>query len=227
MKKALIGVVLLVAGGGVGAQEESISPTNAAGAWRETSGARVQLVAAPTAGSEAETGAGSAEPAPAAAPPRYLFGERDDYRWQLGVGAEYFRFQSGPLSASMVGLNTTLTYYTNGWFGLEGDVSTAFSPGTVYSGEHVKFFGGTGGFRIGGRRAKWEPWAHGLVGGSHLQPQTAAGGRSALMAQAGIGVDYRIDSRLSLRGAVDWVYTKYFSQSQNNLQAVAGVVFHF
>jgi len=236
MKKALIGVILLVAASGVGAQEEGASrvETNKAVGFRETSRAPVQLAAASAPWSEAGNGAvasgggeASADPAPAAKPPKYIFGERDDYRWQLGVGAEFFRFQSGPLNASMVGLNTTLTYYTNSWFGLEGDVSTAFSPGTVYSGEHVKFFGGSGGFRIGGRRARWEPWAHALVGGSHLQPQTAAGGRNALMAQAGLGVDYRIDSRLSLRGSLDWVYTNYFNQSQNSFQAVGGVVFHF
>jgi len=91
----------------------------------------------------------------------------------------------------------------------------------------VKYFGGAGGFRIGGRRAKWEPWGHALVGGSHLQPQTAAGGRNALMAQAGLGVDYRVHSRLSLRAETDWIYTDYFSQMQNSFQAVAGVVFHF
>ena len=33
-----------------------------------------------------------------------------------------------------------------------------------------------------------------------MQPQTADGGRNALMAQAGVGVDYRVHSRLSLRG---------------------------
>jgi len=215
MKKGLIGVILLVTAGAIGAQEERAPAVETNARFPETSGAGVQLVAANAAGTETGNGAmasgasgegeASAEPAPAPRPPKYIFGDRDDYRWQLGVGAEFFRFQSGPLSSSMVGLNTTLTYYTNGWFGLEGDLATAFSPGTVYSGEHVKFFGGTGGIRIGGRRARWEPWAHGLVGGSHLQPQTAAGGRNAFMAQAGVGVDYRIHSRLSFRTALDWV----------------------
>lgn len=236
MKKALMGVLLLVAAGGVRAQEQGAAPlrTNAAVGFSETSGAQAQLVATNADPGEvasialANAGAeASAEPGAPAATPKYIFGERDDYRWQLGVGVEFFRFQSSALSASMVGLNTTLTYYTNGWFGLEGDIATAFSPGTVIGPDHAKFFGGTGGFRIGGRRAKWEPWVHALVGGSHLQPQTAAGGRNALMAQAGVGMDYRVHSRLSLRAALDWVYTGYFSQTQNNFQAVAGAVLHF
>jgi hypothetical protein len=40
-------------------------------------------------------------------------------------------------------------------------------------------------------------------------------------------VDFRMHARLSLRGEADWLYTAYFSQSQNNLQVVGGVVFHF
>jgi hypothetical protein len=47
------------------------------------------------------------------------------------------------------------------------------------------------------------------------------------MAQAGGGVDFRVHSRLSLRGEGDWIYTTYFSQNQNNFQVVAGVVLHF
>ena len=242
MKKALMGVLLLTMACGLRAQEESVAGrTNAAAGFSGTSGAQAKLVATDADTSEvgslalgnsagetsAEPGAAAPAPEPAATP-RYIFGERDDYRWQLGVGFAFMRFQSSVLDSSMVGLNTTLTYYTNSWFGVEGDTVETFSPGTYGAGAyHAKFFGGAGGFRIGGRRAKWEPWAHALVGGSHLQPQTAAGGRNALMAKAGVGVDYRVHSRLSLRVETDWVYTAYFSQSQNSVQAMAGVVLHF
>jgi opacity protein-like surface antigen len=167
------------------------------------------------------------QPAAPAAKPKYVFfGDRDDYRWQLGVGVEFFRFRSSIINASLVGLNTTLTYFTNSWFAVEGDVVTGFAP-EIYANEHVKIFGGSGGIRIGGRRARWEPWGHALVGASHLQPQTAGNSRNALSAQAGIGVDYRVHSRLSLRVEGDWVYTTYFSQTQNNFQGVAGAVLHF
>jgi hypothetical protein len=40
-------------------------------------------------------------------------------------------------------------------------------------------------------------------------------------------VDFRLQARLSLRGEADWVYTTYFSQTQNNLQIVGGIVLHF
>jgi hypothetical protein len=237
MTKALLGMVLLVAACGVSAQEESAGRTNAAAGFGDTSASQVQLVsvsadngasvnasagnAAPSASSEA---APAADPAPT---PRYIFGDRDDYRWQLGVGFEYLRFQSNAFNANLLGLNTTLTYYTNDWFGVEGDVVTVFSPDTISANNHGKLFGGAGGFRIGGRRAKWEPWAHALVGGSHLQPQVANGGRNAIMAIIGPGVDYRVHARLSFRGEADYVYTGYFSQSQSSFQIIAGVVLHF
>jgi hypothetical protein len=236
MKKALMGVMsLLAAAGGVGAQEENLAPErrNAGASFYESSASPATLFSTSEPGSFAlanPSGEASAVPAPAtpAAKPRYIFGTRDDYRWQLGVGVEYFHFQSNVFDANMVGLNTSLTYYTNSWFGLEGNVVTGFGPQVFGPGQgDAKIFGGVGGFRIGARRSWWEPWGHGLVGGSHLQPQTAAGSRNALMALAGGGVDFRLHARLSLQVEGDWVYTGYFSQAQNNFQAVAGIVLHF
>jgi hypothetical protein len=241
MRKGLWGVlVLLMVAWGVGAQEASLGVTaakdtaNVAAGFAESSAARVNLyaareearsmaLAAPAAsGASAEPGAG----APAAPEPKFVFGARDDYRWQLGLGVEFIRFQSSRIYASLVGLNTTLTYFTNDWFAVEGNVVTGFAP-QIYDREHVKYFGGGGGIRIGSRQARWEPWGHALVGGGHLQPQTAGASRTALMVQAGGGVDYRLNERLSLRAESDYVFTSFFSQHQNNFQAVAGVVIHF
>ncbi len=231
MKKALIGALLLVGVAcGARGQEatETIGRTNPAVSSSENTPVTVA-----TSGGDFALANPDASAAPAAIPatpakPKYVvFGDRDDYRWQLGVGLEYLHFQSRAFDANMVGLNTTLTYYTNSWFAVEGNVITGFGSDVFGSDTRAKIFGGAGGIRIGGRRARWEPFGHALVGGAHLQPQTAFGSRNSLMAQAGGGVDYRIHARLSLRGEVDWVYTTYFSESQNNLQAVAGVVLHF
>ncbi len=177
--------------------------------------------------------ANPADPIPAAPPaaapaakPRYIFGDRDDYRWQLGLGVEFLRFQSTRIDASLVGLNTTITYFTNDWFALEGNLVTGFAP-EIYQNEHVKYFGGAGGIRIGARRSRFEPWGHALFGGAHLQPQTADASRNTWTVQAGIGLDYRVNSRFSLRAEGDWVRTAFFSLAQNNFQAVAALVFHF
>jgi hypothetical protein len=245
MRKPILGIlVLLGAASGVVAQEAS----NVAVPFRESSAAHVNLLNASSAdtGSTIATSNGgdsqsfalampaaasssSAVPAaepPAAPPPKYVFGSRDDYRWQLGLGVEFFRFRSNLINASMVGLNTTVTYFTNDWFAVEGSLLTAFAP-TIYDREHVKYFSGAAGIRVGSRRARWEPWGHGEVGVGHLQPQTAGNSKNALTALAGVGVDYRVHARLSFRIEGDWVYTKFFGQNQNNFQGVAGAVFHF
>jgi hypothetical protein len=235
MKKALAGVmVILGMACGASAQDGAPMGGNAAPDFSGNSGSQVTLftptendlsVVAPAAEANAET---APLPATPAAKPKYVFfGDRDDYRWQLGVGVDFVHFNSVALDSNMVGLNTTVTYFTNSWFGVEGSVITAFGGTTFNSSNHAKLFGGAGGIRIGSRRARWEPFAHGLVGGAHLQPQTAYGSRTSIMALAGGGVDFRVHARLSLRGEADWLYTAYYSQNQNNLQVVGGVVFHF
>jgi hypothetical protein len=236
MKRALLGL-LLVVGTACGARAQENSATNS----------RISADASSSNSSDSQPGvvavnfalatpAGEATSAPNAIPlpsepsakPKYVFfGDRDDYRWQLGVGFEYLRFQSSAFNANMVGLNTTLTYYTNSWFGVEGSAITGFGPTVFDSNNHAKIFGGAGGIRVGGRRARWEPFGHAQVGGSHLEPQTAFGSKNGLLALAGGGVDFRVHSRLSFRGEVDWVYTGFFSQTQNNFQVIGGAVLHF
>lgn len=241
MRKGLLGVLLvLLAARAAGAQETSLGAgtakdaTNVAADFGTSSAAQVNLYTpSEGAGSFALAtpatpggSAGAAEPAAAAPRPRFVFGGRDDYRWQLGLGIEVFRFQSSRIDATLVGLNTTVTYFTNDWFALEGNVVTGFAP-EIYDREHVKYFGGGGGIRIGSRRARWEPWGHALLGGGHLQPQTADSSKNALTVQAGGGVDFRLHARLSLRAEADYVYSRFFSQNQNNYQGAAGIVFHF
>jgi hypothetical protein len=235
MKKALAGA-LFILGMACGANAQDGAPlrANAAADFSETSASQVALLAPAVNDFSLATPAAEATPearpvpaTPAANPKYVVFGDRDDYRWQLGVGVDFVHFNSVAFDSNMVGLNTTVTYFTNSWFGVEGSVITAFGGQTFNTPDHAKMFGGAGGIRIGGRRARWEPFAHALVGGAHLQPQTADGSRTSIMALAGGGVDFRMHARLSLRGEADWLYTAYFNQNQNNLQVVGGVVFHF
>src|ERR1700736_4980135 len=57
----------------------------------------------------------AAAPLPKAKPepqPRFWYGGRDDYRWQLALGIAWLRFQSSVFSASSVGFNASVTYFT-------------------------------------------------------------------------------------------------------------------
>jgi opacity protein-like surface antigen len=167
----------------------------------------------------------AAEPSPEPTP-RFIYSDRDDYRWQLSLGISFERFRSSVYSASAIGSATSLSYFLNDWFGVEGNVNTFFAP-TIWNGEHIKLVNYGGGPRITWRRPRWEPWLHVLGGGTHALPQTAGHGQNGVSLQAGGGADYRFAPRLSVRLEVDYVGTRLFGQWQNNGQAAAGIVFHF
>ena len=241
MKKPILGMAIILASAcAVGAQQASVTPStertaeNVAAPFSDTSGAQVNLLETAISESRSFTiatpAAPEAAPPPAAAAPapkpNFIYGNRDDYRWQVALGVGFYRFQSNIINASLVGTNTTVSYFTNGWLAVEANVITGFAP-SVNVNEHVKYLGGGGGIRVGGRRNRFEPWAHVLVGGAHLQPQTAGNSRSGLAVQSGIGLDYRLHARFSVRAETDWVYTTLFNQTQNNFQAALDVVFHF
>src|SRR6266404_2856598 len=134
--------------------------------------------------------AAPAEAMPAAPEPKFVYGSRDDFRWQLALGVSVLRFRSSIFYATGVGTNTSVTYFTNEWFGVEGNLITSFAP-TIYLSEHVKYFSYGGGPKIAWRARKWEPWMHAIVGGAHIQPQTT-GSRNGFDFMAGGGGDYRI-----------------------------------
>ena len=168
----------------------------------------------------------AAEPASPSPRPKFLYGGRDDYRWELGLGVTWLRFRSSVFNASAVGVNTSVTYYTNEWFGIEGNITAAFAP-TIFQNEHVKIATYGGGPKIALRQKQWEPWLHAIFGGAHEQPQIADQSRNTYVIKAGGGADYRWNPRISFRLEGDYVRTAFFSQSQNDFQLSGGIVFHF
>jgi hypothetical protein len=109
----------------------------------------------------------AADASPSPAPdPKFIYGGRDDFRWQLAIGADWIRFRSSIFNASAVGINSSVTYFTNEWFGIEGNVSTGFAP-QIFDREHVKLVVYGAGPKIAWREKKWEPWVHAIFGGSH------------------------------------------------------------
>jgi len=170
----------------------------------------------------------AASPTPTPSPdPKFLYGGRDDFRWQLAIGADWMRFRSSIFNASAVGFKTSVTYFTNNWFGVEGNVTATFAP-EIYDREHVKLVTYGGGPKIVWRERRWEPWAHAIFGGMHEQPQTAGGfSKHTWMIELGGGADYRFNPRLSGRLEGDWVRSAFFGEGQNNFELMGGIVFHF
>ncbi len=170
----------------------------------------------------------AAEPAAPSPKPKFLYSRDDIVRWELGLGFNWIRFRSSIFNANAVGVKTAVTYYTNEWFGIEGNVSAAFAPAEIFDHEHVKLLVyGAGPKIVWHRYKRWDPWLHGIFGGAHEQPQTAGNSRNAFALQLGGGADYNFNSRFSGRLEANYIRTSFFSQSQNNFQLGAGVVAHF
>src|SRR5207245_9048674 len=92
---------------------------------------------APVAATEPAVPLAAAEPAAPSPKPKFVYGSRDDYRWQLGLAVTWVRFRSSIFNASAVGFKTSVSYFTNEWFGVEGNVTAAFAP-QIFDREHVK-----------------------------------------------------------------------------------------
>jgi opacity protein-like surface antigen len=152
----------------------------------------------------------------------------DGYRWDLAIGYEFVHFESAPFSADLHGLHTDLTYNVNNWFGLEGNVVSAFG-GDVFGGEMSKYVLYTVGGRINASpsRRRLTPWAHVLVGGAHLNPQVANESKNGFALQLGGGADWNYNPRISIRAEADYVRTQLYSSSQNNFQVGIGAIIHF
>jgi opacity protein-like surface antigen len=170
--------------------------------------------------------ASAPEAEPAAPEPKFGYGTRDDFRWQLGLGISLVRFRSSHFYATGVGTSTSLSYFTNEWLAVEGEITTAFAP-TIYQDEHVKYVSYGAGPMIAWRQRKWEPWMHALFGGVHVLPQTAGNSQNAFGLQVGTGVDYRFYPHLSGRLELDWVRSHLFSQWQDSVQTALELVLHF
>lgn len=168
----------------------------------------------------------SADPAPPSPKPRFVYGGRDDYRWQLGISLSWVRFNSSAFNANAIGVKTSGAYFLNEWLGVEGNVTADFSPTSLGAG-HVKVLIYGGGPKVAWRQRRWEPWLHGILGGAHEQPQTAAGSRNTYAIEAGGGADYRWNPHLSFRAEGNYVRTGFFHQSQNNFELAGGAVLHF
>ena len=165
-------------------------------------------------------------PAKPSPEPKFLFGDRDDYRWQLALGIAGERFRSSIFDASAIGVNTSVTYYTGEGIGVEGSISALFAP-QILANEHVKLLNYGAGPRIAWRQRRWEPFGHALFGGTHAFPQVSGSGKNGFAMQIGGGVDFRWYPRLSFRLGGDWVRTSLFGQTQNNFQGIAAGVIHF
>lgn len=171
--------------------------------------------------------AAAAEPAPL---PRrgYAYNLVNERRWQLGFGFSDMVFNGpDPLKGNLMGVNSSLTYFINEWFAVEGVATSVFSSKMILANEHIKVGVYGGGIRMVYRENRWQPWGHLAMGFAHEQPQTAYGGKNAFAYVIGGGGDYRLNPLLSFRIQADLVGTAFFGQHQRHYQATTGLVLNF
>ncbi len=142
--------------------------------------------------------------------------------WELGLGYTFVRFQSSLFNVSMNGLNTSVSYYLRDHFAVEGSVTAAF--GSQSSDAKYVFYGG--GVKVSKGNPKLQPFAHALVGGIHMFPQTAFS-NNGFAFRVGGGVETRLQQQLWLRVEGDYVRSQLYSSGQNNFQTVASINYRF
>jgi len=204
----------------------SISFMTASDAFFPGPGKAANALEAPLVTTALAVPLGTPDPAAPAPQPKFLYSNSDLPRWELALSLDWVRFRSSIFNASAIGVKTSVTYFTNDWFGIEGNVSATFAP-QIFDREHVKLLVYGAGPKIAWREKKWEPWAHVIVGGAHEMPQTASGGKNAFAVQLGGGADYNFNVRFSGRLEANYIHSSFFSQSQNNFELGAGLVVHF
>jgi hypothetical protein len=170
-----------------------------------------------------------ASPATSAAPalptPPYGYNERD-YNLEIALGVSVIRFRSSFYEATGVGFHSAAAFFLKDWLAIEGAVTSGFAP-SIYADEHIKILTYGAGPKISFGHARIEPWVHVLAGGIHALPQTAGNGQNGFQVTSGLGADYGLSPRLSIRLEGDYVRSRLFNDWQNNFQAIAAAVIHF
>lgn len=168
----------------------------------------------------------SASPWPRPAPPYAASGEFDVYTWQVSLGYSFVHLQYVENSSiNYNGIDSSVSYFFNQYVAAEGNVTPGFGSHGRTGAKFLLYGGGVRVARRSGRR--WEPWGHVTVGRANVYPQTASPSTGGLAIQSGGGYDYRLTPRLSVRGEGDWIHSRLFNASQNNLKFVTGFVFNF
>jgi len=166
---------------------------------------------------------------PSAPQPRPQTAPEDLFPWQINLGYEYLRVDSGGgVHFGLHGFTTSGTRFFNDWLGVEAGVSGAF--GSPF-GIPTRWFWYGAGPKIAWRHhSRIHPWGHVLVGGARIRVVQSAGVPAAINSfswVAGGGADIRLNGRLAWRVEADYVNTRFSSATQHNSRYRSGIVLNF
>ncbi|MGA7220187.1 MAG: hypothetical protein WBX38_17860 [Candidatus Sulfotelmatobacter sp.] len=99
------------------------------------------------------------------------------------------------------------------------------SCGTVNASvtEHNFLFGPRVSFSVG----KFRPFAEALFGGAHVSANNNIGSDTSFATALGGGLDYKIIKPIAWRFQGDYVQTRFFDTTQNNIRLSTGIVLRF
>ena len=84
-------------------------------------------------------------------------------------------------------------------------------------------FGPRVSFSVG----KFRPFVEGLFGGAHVNVNNGVGSDTSFATALGGGLDYKIIRPVAWRFQGDYVQTRFFGATQNNVRLSTGIVFRF
>ncbi|MGB6405342.1 MAG: hypothetical protein WBF26_21070 [Candidatus Sulfotelmatobacter sp.] len=84
-------------------------------------------------------------------------------------------------------------------------------------------FGPRVSFSVG----KFRPFAEGLFGGAHVNVNNGVGSDTSFATALGGGLDYKIIRPVAWRFQGDYVQTRFFGTTQNNVRLSTGIVLRF
>jgi opacity protein-like surface antigen len=82
------------------------------------------------------------------------------------------------------------------------------------------------GPRVSASFGKFRPFAEAMFGVGHVNAD-AAGSDTSFATALGGGLDYRLIRPVAWRFQGDYIQTRFFGTTQNNLRLSTGIVFHF
>jgi hypothetical protein len=118
------------------------------------------------------------------------------------------------------------------WVGLVADLGGYYGSQTV-PGTGVKASGNVYTFMFGPQVSvsvgKLTPFAHVLVGAGHTSASVTGYSNSdtSFATALGGGVDYKLVKGLAWRGQLDFLQTRFYSNTQNNVRFSTGIVLRF
>jgi hypothetical protein len=166
-------------------------------------------------------------PANPPAEPQAVQGVFEKYNYDVYAGYTFFRLYEVPgVETNMNGVNGSFVYWYRDHIGIDGEVFATYGSQPGQNSWQT-----TGGV---GPRVRWikpkgiDLWAHALIGGTYITPQTPYGGQGTITGILGGGVDLNGHHRhMAIRIAVDGVATHFFGTFQFSPKLSAGIVYKF